>query len=1449
MKISDYAIAHPAVVGIALISLTLFGVLSVLGMPRDLLANIDMPEILVLTVYPGASPEVTEQDVTEPLEEEFSLIEGVRKIYSESQNGFSMVFVTLDWDSDIDAKKNDIRDRINNASSKLPDGISGSPRLYELGTSSLPVYTCLVESELDSGTLARMLEDRIVPRFSRLRDVSAVYARGVEEPALRVYLDPGKLDALDITALEAYAALRKGQSAVPAGAVQIGPDRLALQSEGRFSDIRQVGRQPVGYNSSGIPILAQDVARIVMGYEKPEFRALTEGRRTVALDIMKRPGGNTVELIESVGELQRRITAETGGNIRFVPVVDNAEVIDITLSSVSRSAWLGGLLAVMVLLLFLHDLRAALIVSLSIPFTIFLSFVLMRAKGMSLNIMTLAGMTVSIGMIVDASIVILENTVRHRKLGLSAGDAASKGADEVGSAVIASTTTSLSVFIPILFVSGLAGAVLKEVSWILVFALGSAALTAVVIVPWLSSRILKEKGKANRFAERFDAFFDRVSDSYSRFLSILLNRKKFVILFAAVLVLSSLSVMGILGGELFSAPDMNEFEVSVRMPPGYDLTAAETKMKEISAVVDEIVTEKETALWYAGLGDSGTVIDSGNPLEGYGRVRLIRTRQRKRSVFDIVNILNRELPARVTDADITVRNGGLAKQMNYATDGSGFRVELSGSDWNDVLDAAITVSQSIEADPLVRRSSFNIRLDKETLNLDVDREDAGRLGVDTQSAGLNLRILFEGEEAGALKTDGESYPIIVASSLAGELLPEGILGRIHVRNAAEATVPYSAFSKLNRKSSSDSIPHTDRLPSLIVIGELIESDLSAITARMERTLTDLALPTGVSWRIVGVADVMGDTFRDLGIALAVSIFLVYAVMVVQFERFTQPFIIMGAVPFVLIGVTLSMAAFGARLTMMTFFGVIALGGMVVNNAIVLVDFTNRRRRDGLDVREAILDAAKVRLKPILITTLTTLLGLVPLAFALGEGSEIYAPLGQVIGGGLVTSTLITLGIVPALYEAVELRKCRRRRQRTTTVLPVLLAALLFGSFGGATDLWAEDISAGPWDEADLKRIALSVNPDIAVAREALLGAESQRSEAKAERGPVLRMELSSTYLSDPLLRVPAGALGEFPAALPPSIGGTPIPSVDTNVWGSPNDFRYDVTASIEQPVYSWGKISSAVRLAEAGFHGKQWLLEARKTDVSTSVAIACESLALMDQMIGLADRQIELGERLIELTFGNYQEGFILETEYRETRSMLQRIQLNAAVLRKERNDRLLSLEALTGLDDLSPASLVLQDGLDDVTDLLLPDIEDTVGQAVKTNPDILALAAKAEAALASRFIAVGGKGVKPDVVFRGEFGYGGGFDRAPDDLNGAWTLSLGARTTLFDAGRSASAYRTTESDYRVSEAELRSARRRLETTLRELYNAMELYKEKISFYSGLLESDIARSAEKRATW
>ena len=691
----------------------------------------------------------------------------------------------------------------------------------------------------------------------------------------------------------------------------------------------------------------------------------------------------------------------------------------------------------------------------------------------------------------------------------------------------------------------------------------------------------------------------------------------------------------------------------------------------------------------------------------------------------------------------------------------------------------------------------------------------------------------------------------VDSRYAGSQLEVGVLGRIRVRNGGGETVPYSAFSRLERRPTTDKIPHSDRLPSLIVVGTLEENDLAGLRSRIEPVLDRTVFPPGVSWRIGGVADVMGETFRELARALAIAVFLVYAVMVIQFERFSQPLVIMGAVPFVLIGVALSLAVFGTRISMMTFFGVIALGGMVVNNAIVLVEFANQRRDEGLAVREAIVEAARVRLRPILITTITTLLGLVPLALAVGEGSEIYAPLGQVIGGGLLSSTLVSLGIVPLLYEILENRRLRRKTggggKRKSKGLSGAGAVLLVLLVLRPGELPAQSTTGNPAarDISGLTALALSDDPALLAARHDAAAAELGIREAKARRGPVLDLEAGTSFLSDPMISVPAGALG----TLPPALGATPLPARDTDVVGKADDFRYDISAVLEQPLFTWGRISSGVRMAEAGGRAAAENVRIREVELTAGIRIAMESLALIQKMKVLTIRQKELGQRLSDLTLQNVEEGFALETEYRTSRNRLQQILLLLSSLERQEKDLLLTLERSSGLEKLEVEDLILPDPVVSAVAYRLPTEAELLASAYRSNPSLASLRSLAELSEAELAMRQGETAPRPDLAFRTEFSYGGGFDRPPDDPDGSWTLTLGLHSTLADSGRSRAAMRGSLESHQAAVLRVEEGRREISAYIRSTLHAMDLNRENLRYFEDLSSADAARAEQKKQRW
>ncbi|TFG81433.1 MAG: efflux RND transporter permease subunit, partial [Spirochaetales bacterium] len=646
--------------------------------------------------------------------------------------------------------------------------------------------------------------------------------------------------------------------------------------------------------------------------------------------------------------------------------------------------------------------------------------------GRSLNLLSLAGMTVAIGMIVDNSIVILENTYRHFKKTRDRRSAALTGAGEVGAAVLASTTTSICVFAPLLFLTGIIGVIMNDLSLAIVFSLAASALVAVVVVPWLSSLILKpdDEVRKPRFLRKFEASIDRMFDAlergYRRALEAALSNKAFALTISASFLIASVLLLSILKVSFIPPTDTGEFEIHIETPAGYTLERTGGKVDEIDTLLRDLVPEIEVAVYYVGSGSAITVTSAPN--RAFGRIRLVPSEARKRTIQEILPLVQETLSTTVPDCDVTVLNGGFDALLALGTGGQGFQMEVYGSDLDAVTQTARMAREILSRDPDVFKTELSVRTDVQQLYADLSQAYMGTLGVTPYEAGITSRILFGGMDAGRLREDGEDYPIRITSDIADERIDSDTLNSIIIRTNDGRKISFAAFSTIEARPALTRIDRKDRNFSVEVRGYLRSDDQSGVTGRTIAAMNALALPPGVKFRTSGTSQLIGDSISSLLFMLGIAVFLVYAVMVIQFERFMQPLIIMASIPFCLIGVVLGLYLFGSSISIIAMLAIIALGGTVVNNAIVLVDYTNMLRRDyGIERRSAILEGAGNRIRPILMTALTTIFGVLPMALAHGNGSEVYAPLGQAIFGGLLTSTVITLFIVPILYDALEKR--------------------------------------------------------------------------------------------------------------------------------------------------------------------------------------------------------------------------------------------------------------------------------------------------------------------------------------------------------------------------------------------------------------------------------------------
>lgn len=1026
MVLSDFSVKHPAIITILVVSLGVFALIAFGSLNAEMIPPVGLPAATIVTVYPGAGAREVERDISRLIENQMSTLAGVAELSSSSSDSYSVVSMEFRSDVDVHEKLPQIRELLNGIADELPDGVDGNPVVYITDASAfLPVFSVRVTSTMAAEDLTDYLETRLSPALARIPGVSKINLVGGTKREARVTLNVTELEARGISALTVYEALRYNNLNVPAGNALYRTRELSFTTSGAFDDVEDLRNLTVGFGDGSF-IYMKDVAAITLEPEPRSVYVRADGRDYVMVDVLKRDEGDTLQIVAESLVVLDEVVRESSGAVEYAVITNQAETTERSLDTVTQSALTGLALTVMVILLVLHDTRATIIISLSIPLSILFAILGIFGTGRSLNLLSLSGMTVAIGMIVDNSIVVLENTYRKFKLTGDRRRAALEGAGEVGGSVLASTTTSICVFAPLLFLTGIIGVIMNDLSLTIVFSLAASALVSVVVVPWLSSLILRSESQIHRprwitgIERGIDRFFDRLEASYRGLLSAALGNKLFVLAIAGSLLAASVVLLSVLKINFLPPTDTGEFEIHIETPAGYTLERTRDKVDEVDAMVASLVPEIEAAVYYVGAGSAVTI--TGSPNRAFGRIRLVPSEARTRTIQEILPLVQDALSTRVPDLDATVLNGGFDSLLAMGTGGQGYLMEIYGTDLEAVTRTATMARDILARDPDVFKTELSVRTDSEQLYADLSQAYMGTLGVTPYEAGITSRILFGGMEAGTLRVGEDDFRIRVISDAATERIDDDTLGKIILKTQDGRRVSFAAFSTVQTRQSLSRIDRKDRNFSVELRGYLRFDDQSGVSSRMQAGMKALTLPFGVKYREAGTSELIGDSLSSLSLMLGVSIFLIYAVMVIQFERFMQPLIIMSSIPLCLIGVVLGLYAFGSSLSIIAMLALITLGGTVVNNAIVLVDYTNLLRREyGMELRNAILQSAASRLRPILMTTLTTMLGVLPMALAHGNGSEVYAPLGQAIFGGLMSSTLVTLVLIPVLYEILEHR--------------------------------------------------------------------------------------------------------------------------------------------------------------------------------------------------------------------------------------------------------------------------------------------------------------------------------------------------------------------------------------------------------------------------------------------
>ncbi len=1013
MKLSDYSIKHPAVITILLVMISVFGVIAIRNTNQEAFPPMGLPGASVLTVYPGIGSEFMEIEVTRPIEDALSGVSGLKGLSSSSKDSVSVVSVEFRDGEDAYSKLPEIREKLNSVSDTLPEGISGNPEIFIHDAGSfLPIYTLMIKSSLPDEVFSSFIEEDFKSGITRIDGVSNVNIYGGKGRELEIKIHLDELETRGLAVLDIFTMLQYYNISLPAGTVGYLGRNINIRTSGEFTSIDEIENLVIGNKGSSL-IYLKDVADIGFTEKQPDSYIRSEGEDAILIDIMKREQGNTIDIINAVDKLINDTNQRFPGKLEFHVVTDQKERTELTINTVIQTALTGIILAILVIYIFLHDFRSTIIIGLSLPISILITFIGMYLTGTTINMLSLSGITVAIGMIVDSSIVVLENTSRHSSEGKTPETAASLGAGEVGGAVLASATTSICVFLPMAFLSGVIGIIMKGLSLSIVFALGSSALVSVIIVPYLSAIFLKKEPKHIRGLSTFHNLIEKalqaLTNSYRKLLSKVLRRPAVIILTAIIVLALTVVLVSRLGISFLPPTDTGEIEFDIRTPQFYSLEESRGKADEIDAMCRELVPELATSVFQ--VNNDGTIT---------GKIRLVKSGERERSVQDIIKILQTTLNNEITDTETIVVNGGFDSLLGMATGGQGFKIRLYGSNLDDIMKEAEKINSFLESDREVIKTQMSMRYGKEEIVSNLMLDYMGNLGITPYEAAITSKIFFSGLEAGTFRFENKNYSMKLTSDIAGQEINEDTISLINIKTASGKPVSMTSLTELERKPAVSVINKQNKTISLTVTAHLNTLDQIEITSRVDDFMKTRELPYGLSWEIGGTSSLVSESFSSLFLILGIAVFLVYSVMVIQFEKFVQPVIIMLSIPFCLIGVVLGLIIFGSIISIIPMLGVISLAGIVVNNGIVLIDYINLiRKRDKLELSEAVITGCTARLKPIMMTTLTTFFGVLPMAFAGGNGSEIYAPLGQAIAGGLITSTCLTLFLIPAVYKIIE----------------------------------------------------------------------------------------------------------------------------------------------------------------------------------------------------------------------------------------------------------------------------------------------------------------------------------------------------------------------------------------------------------------------------------------------
>jgi len=1032
MKLPELSVKNPVTTFMFFLGALMVGALCLFLLPVDLLPEMDVPAITVITPYDGAAPQEVETKVTEILERFLATVPELKHITSTSKEDRSVISLAFEWGTDMDTRANEVRDAVGMAKMLLPDEVD-EPRVVKFDVSRFPIMVYGVTAKESYPYLEDILDDELVKPLKRLPGVGSAAVQVPLHRQVNVDLDRERLTSYGLTPQDVAQAVINENKDTSAGNVKMGLTDYLIRVPGQFKEVRPM-EQIVLASRNGSVVRLSDVGTVEDGFKEIQRYIRINGEQGGVIFIQKESEANTVEVARLVRKRMEQLKKRLPPDIKIVNVMDSSEDVERTIHDLSNTLLIGGLLAMVVVLIFLRQWRATIVIGLAIPFSLIVAVIVIYFLDYTINMMSLFAMTVGIGMVVDNAIVILENITRHREQGERPKEGAIYGASEVAMAITASTLTTVCIFFPILFVKGITKIIFTEFAVVICVVLFASLFSATTLTPMLSStlmRVYMKKYKHSGFFSKTEQMFKVLANKYAEILSWALRSRKKVLVVAVALFVASLFLVPFIGTEFMPKEDKALVQGTLYMPVGTRVEETARVMEAIEKILREEVSENEiiavfTRCGVSEAGMSDVFGTEGSHIGVFG-FKLVPKVERKRVVKDIAAALRR----RMDEAK------GLLQIDRYSLDTGDpmeglilggekpLTVNIIGDDMEVTDEIAAKIKGIVENTPGTVDINISREKGRPELQVDVDRAKASAMGLNVSDIGDTIRASFYGRKASKYRIHGDEYDVFVR-------LREQDRSDIRDVKATPVRLSGGQLVRVDNLAESDvrfgpvEIKRKDQGRIVNVEGHVYERSLGEVVADIKAEIEEMDIPAGVEVYLAGQAEEQRESFFWLTLALIVGTVLVYMVMASQFESLLHPFVVMFSVPFAFTGAILAVFLGGHNVSIVVFLGMLMLIGIVVNNAIVLVDYINILRARGLDLNEAIQQAGRDRLRPVLMTALTTIFALIPMAFTKGQGSEVWNPLGLTVMGGLLVSTLVTLVLVPTMYSILGTRVKKSR---------------------------------------------------------------------------------------------------------------------------------------------------------------------------------------------------------------------------------------------------------------------------------------------------------------------------------------------------------------------------------------------------------------------------------------